>query len=70
MLLETNKPINIIAEEVGVGGVAQFSRLFRQHVGMAPQVFRKTSRRLGQNECGHEYLKSLQQYSLNDEQYL
>ncbi|WAH39868.1 AraC family transcriptional regulator [Alicyclobacillus fastidiosus] len=70
LLLETNKPINIIAEEVGVGGVAQFSRLFRQHVGMAPQVFRKTSRRLGQNECGHEYLKSLQQYSLNDEQYL
>ncbi|GMA65116.1 AraC family transcriptional regulator [Alicyclobacillus fastidiosus] len=39
LLTESNKPIGVIAEEVGVG-VTQFSRLFRQHVGVSPQAYR------------------------------
>lgn len=44
LLLETNKPVGVISEEVGIGGLTQFSRLFRQHEGVSPHVFRKLKR--------------------------
>lgn len=44
LLTESDKPIGVIAEEIGVGVIAQFSRLFRQHVGISPQAYRRASR--------------------------
>ncbi|MFD1676239.1 helix-turn-helix domain-containing protein [Alicyclobacillus fodiniaquatilis] len=41
LITETSKPIGIIAEEIGVGGVAQFSRLFRQYTGVSPRAYRQ-----------------------------
>lgn len=46
LLVETDKSIAAIAEAVGIAAVAQFSRLFKQHVGMAPYAYRKSHRRL------------------------
>lgn len=41
LLEETDRPISIIAEDIGFGGIAQFSRLFKQHVGVSPKTFRR-----------------------------
>ncbi|GEO27862.1 hypothetical protein AAC03nite_36470 [Alicyclobacillus acidoterrestris] len=41
LLLHTNKPVVVIAEEVGAGTAAQFSRMFRQQVGVSPNAYRR-----------------------------
>lgn len=44
MLRMTNKPIGIIAMEVGLSNTSQFSRLFKDHEGFSPYAYRKKHR--------------------------
>ncbi|MCP1312477.1 helix-turn-helix domain-containing protein [Paenibacillus tyrfis] len=34
-------PVGRLAEQLGFGGAVHFSRLFKQHVGVSPQMYRK-----------------------------
>ncbi len=44
MLMESNRTVAEVAGECGLGGPAQFSRLFRRHFGAAPVEFRRLAR--------------------------
>lgn len=44
MLLGTNTSISRISEVIGLNNGVQFSRLFKQHIGVSPQAFRKMYR--------------------------
>lgn len=43
LLSSTNRPIKVIAEQVGVSDLAQFNKLIRSETGKAPRVFRELS---------------------------
>lgn len=44
LLRMSNKSVGDISEAIGVFSIAQFSRLFKQNVGVSPQLFRKMYR--------------------------
>ncbi len=41
LLATTNRPIKLIAEQVGVADLAQFNKLLKQETGASPRVFRQ-----------------------------
>lgn len=43
LLLQTSVPVHSIAAQLGFSSPANFSSAFRQHTGMTPSQFRKTS---------------------------
>lgn len=47
LLLQSDQPVALVAEEVGIGDYNYFSRLFRSVVGVTPSAFRKAYRRRG-----------------------
>lgn len=50
VLLTTNISIGRVSEMIGLNNSIQFSRLFKQHVGVSPQSFRKIYKTTPQNE--------------------
>lgn len=42
LLINTNYPINRVADTVGYGNYSYFSKIFKRSVGVTPQVFRQT----------------------------
>ena len=52
LLLSTDMPIKLVAQNVGIPDVAYFSRLFKRITGMTPKVFRETKTYQEFQECG------------------
>jgi len=46
LLLESKLTINEIGESIGFNSTIHFSRTFKQHAGISPQIFRKSSEQL------------------------
>ncbi|MDF2670592.1 MAG: AraC family transcriptional regulator, partial [Paenibacillus sp.] len=44
LLLMSNEPVGRLSELLGFGNPIHFSRLFKQHVGVSPLVYRKHNR--------------------------
>jgi AraC-like DNA-binding protein len=44
LLTQTDKPITVIALDVGFADSGYFSRIFRREVGLSPQAYRHTER--------------------------
>ncbi len=42
LLLQTNLPINIVANSVGISDYNYFTKIFKKYVGVTPKEFRKT----------------------------
>ena len=47
LLLQSNKPISAVAEEVGISDYNYFSKVFRSMTGTTPSAFRKKTRERG-----------------------
>ncbi|MCI6832354.1 MAG: helix-turn-helix domain-containing protein [Clostridiales bacterium] len=52
LLLSTDMPIKLVAQNSGIPDIAYFSRLFKRITGMTPKVFRETKTYQEFQECG------------------
>ena len=41
LLLQTNLPINLVADSVGIPDYNYFTKIFKKHIGMTPKEFRR-----------------------------
>lgn len=43
LLIETDKPVNVIGAEVGIANAAHFATVFQKKTGVTPSEYRQTS---------------------------
>lgn len=50
LLVNTNYPINRVADMVGYGNYSYFTKIFKRNVGMTPQAYRQSNEQNAKNE--------------------